>query len=305
MAVNFPNNPALNETFVSGSVVYEWNGTAWIKVNRTFAYTQDAAPTSPRTGDLWFDTNNLELFVWYDDGSSAQWVSIEAVGSGSWDNDGTYLTYTGALNVGIGVAMPTSRFQVNGGILADDVTATANMSTDLINVGTTPAPAGGSPAVMQISNANTNDRFYMAPTDQAGSFDYSKEFGFDPSTGDWYFEAPVVVREGTVNTSVTQGTIKTWIQYNQAGPTINSDLNVTSVTDTAAGNFTVNFTNNFAAATYSTTTTVTDGGLNTTVGQCSPSGLAKTTASEQYFTATTAAGGNDNDNGIHITGALA
>jgi len=29
MAINFPNNPAVNDTFTVGSVVYTWNGTSW------------------------------------------------------------------------------------------------------------------------------------------------------------------------------------------------------------------------------------------------------------------------------------
>jgi len=29
MAINFPNNPAVNDTFTVGSVVYKWDGTSW------------------------------------------------------------------------------------------------------------------------------------------------------------------------------------------------------------------------------------------------------------------------------------
>jgi Chaperone of endosialidase len=34
----------------------------------------DIMPSSPRVGDLWWDTVSAQLFVWYDDGSSTQWV---------------------------------------------------------------------------------------------------------------------------------------------------------------------------------------------------------------------------------------
>jgi len=34
----------------------------------------DVAPSSPVVGDAWFDSSAGELFVWYDDGSSQQWV---------------------------------------------------------------------------------------------------------------------------------------------------------------------------------------------------------------------------------------
>ena len=42
---------------------------------------QDVAPAAPVPGDLWFNTNNGQLYAWYDDGSSKQWVSISHVGA--------------------------------------------------------------------------------------------------------------------------------------------------------------------------------------------------------------------------------
>lgn len=42
----------------------------------------DTAPTSPSAGDLWFDSTELTTYVYYDDGSSSQWVNITPVSSG-------------------------------------------------------------------------------------------------------------------------------------------------------------------------------------------------------------------------------
>ena len=36
----------------------------------------DTAPTNPSDGDTWFDTTDATLNVYYNDGSSAQWVGI-------------------------------------------------------------------------------------------------------------------------------------------------------------------------------------------------------------------------------------
>jgi hypothetical protein len=38
----------------------------------------DAAPMNPKTGDMWIDTtsSNFDKYVWYDDGSSQQWIKI-------------------------------------------------------------------------------------------------------------------------------------------------------------------------------------------------------------------------------------
>ena len=40
----------------------------------------DAAPSNPNDGDLWFDSSELKTFIYYNDGTSSQWV--EAAGDG-------------------------------------------------------------------------------------------------------------------------------------------------------------------------------------------------------------------------------
>ena len=53
--------------------------------------TQDTAPIGPADGQLWFDTESGTLFVYYDDGSTAQWIQVANPSSGgtiqSWIND--------------------------------------------------------------------------------------------------------------------------------------------------------------------------------------------------------------------------
>ena len=41
----------------------------------------DSAPVSPSAGDLWFDSSDLNMYIYYNDGSSQQWIDI----SGSID----------------------------------------------------------------------------------------------------------------------------------------------------------------------------------------------------------------------------
>jgi len=43
----------------------------------------DTAPSSPSDGDLWVDSTTLILYIYYNDGSSSQWVEISGSGGGS------------------------------------------------------------------------------------------------------------------------------------------------------------------------------------------------------------------------------
>ena len=69
----------------SGQVIYEtdtglslvWDGSAWQPAGGggggvTISST---APASPSAGDLWWDSDDGEMYLYYDDGSSQQWVS--------------------------------------------------------------------------------------------------------------------------------------------------------------------------------------------------------------------------------------
>ena len=57
-------------------VPYVWDGSAWqvagggggsIEISAT-------APVSPSAGDLWWDSDDGKMFIYYNDGSTSQWV---------------------------------------------------------------------------------------------------------------------------------------------------------------------------------------------------------------------------------------
>jgi hypothetical protein len=67
----------VNITTPADNQFLRYNGTEW--VNETVAIssttpTQDTAPASPSDGDLWWDSVNGKLKIYYDDGDSQQWV---------------------------------------------------------------------------------------------------------------------------------------------------------------------------------------------------------------------------------------
>ena len=86
---------------------------------------------------------------------------------------------------------------------------------------------------------------------------------------------------------VAEGTAKSWLQYNQVTPAVTGSFNISTVTDTGAGDFTPNFSSAMSGLTYSVP--VTSGMLNTDasgrIGESNP-----TNTSSYQVTTTNSAG---------------
>jgi hypothetical protein len=62
-------------------LLYRSTGSAWDQIGGaggSSVTTSDTAPTTPSDGDLWYKTSNAKTYVWYEDGSSNQWVEVGA-----------------------------------------------------------------------------------------------------------------------------------------------------------------------------------------------------------------------------------
>ena len=75
----------LNTSTAATNEVLSWNGTDYDWVAQSggggaSVTTADTAPSSPSDGDLWYDTTTLRLYVYYNDGSSSQWVKANPSG---------------------------------------------------------------------------------------------------------------------------------------------------------------------------------------------------------------------------------
>ena len=61
---------------VDVAAVNVYDGSAWVEVSGGGGVTVSAtAPASPDDGDLWWDSDDGELYLYYNDGSSSQWVA--------------------------------------------------------------------------------------------------------------------------------------------------------------------------------------------------------------------------------------
>jgi hypothetical protein len=96
--IDFPNSPTVGQSFTAAGVTWVWDGVKW-NVNNIagsqFIIVSATQPTSPIIGSLWWDTIGGQLYVYYSDGTSAQWVTAINQGFG-----GLYLPIVGGILTG-------------------------------------------------------------------------------------------------------------------------------------------------------------------------------------------------------------
>jgi microcystin-dependent protein len=76
MALDFPANPTNGQAYdayVYNSTVGAWQAR---EDSRTVAVLSSTAPSSANPGDIWVNTNDGISFVYYDDGTSSQWIEL-------------------------------------------------------------------------------------------------------------------------------------------------------------------------------------------------------------------------------------
>lgn len=81
---DFPGGPIVGQRVTIQGVTYEWNGVVWnfvltpgVRVDVTRVpncTTSSAPPAGPLPNDLWFDSTRGFFFIWFDDGTTGQWV---------------------------------------------------------------------------------------------------------------------------------------------------------------------------------------------------------------------------------------
>lgn len=81
MAIDFPASPTPGQEYEG----YYWDDTkgVWksIATNRGSVITSSTTPTGATAGDLWFNTVDGNLFIYYDDGISVNWVEVNSTSS--------------------------------------------------------------------------------------------------------------------------------------------------------------------------------------------------------------------------------
>ena len=89
MAIQLPEKPwSEGDSFIveDTGLEYTFNGEVWVSPRGTVefpapVYMGDDEPENPEEGDLWYDTNRLEMFIYYHDGENGAWVTTTALGA--------------------------------------------------------------------------------------------------------------------------------------------------------------------------------------------------------------------------------
>lgn len=77
MAINFPVPTFIGQQYTppGSAVTYQWDGTCWNIVPQMGPmYIGDNPPPNPAVGQKWWRSTNGQEYLWYDDGTSKQWV---------------------------------------------------------------------------------------------------------------------------------------------------------------------------------------------------------------------------------------
>ena len=187
MAINFPTSPSNGDTVTEGNITYTYNATKgyWVSVEGSggggsSVTVSDTAPTSPSDGDMWYNSLSLKMFVYYNDGSSSQWVPASpqqagvAGADGAAGADGSATSYanlaafpsSGNTNGDMGFATDTKAVYVWDGTEWDRVYTGSQ---------TTPTFTTDPPASLLLNTDGSNSVVTVAATDAEG-FPISYEF---------------------------------------------------------------------------------------------------------------------------------
>lgn len=93
----------------SSKDILAYDGSSWVATGGGGGATvtvADTAPSSPAAGDIWFDSVNTRNYIYYNDGTSSQWVeaSSPVAAVGLLDGGSASSTYGGIASINAGSA---------------------------------------------------------------------------------------------------------------------------------------------------------------------------------------------------------
>lgn len=158
--LSFPNNPYENQQVSNSGQTWIWNGVAWDLLigsgtggGGTSLDVSETPPSSPTPGSLWFNSLDGNLYVYYEDDDSSQWIQPASSPYGSGGSGGA--SFTGGTVSSSTTFVSTVQFQ-------DIITAAVTANIIPFHYVTTddfPAATGHQGA---LAHSQGNGRLYAA-----------------------------------------------------------------------------------------------------------------------------------------------
>ena len=95
--LDFPANPTVGqESKLSNGITYQWDGQKWnTRLVESYANTGGnpgtSPPPNPTNGTFWWDSENGQLYIYYTDIDSSQWMQAALIGT-TYDSLGNVVT---------------------------------------------------------------------------------------------------------------------------------------------------------------------------------------------------------------------
>jgi len=236
MALNFPDSPSNGDTTTLGGVTYTYyssSGTWQTTAISGGVPVSDTPPASPANGDTYYDSTELSLFTYYNDGSSAQWVQSNPTGSSSSSGSGVAVyANTGALPTSNNTTGNLAFVTANTGFYIWNGGGWYRMAV----VNTTPtisAPSSGANVSLATDGTATLVEITATDTDEGTTLQYS----YTVSTGGLTNGGGTTASVSTASTSSG-----TYSALNASTNTTNRFFKVTPSTNSSySGTFSLTF----------------------------------------------------------------
>lgn len=151
MPINFPSNPANNQVYSYGEQSWYWANNYGVWQSNTIPggfsviSTLSTVPGSANTGDLWWNSEDGNMYVYYNDGDTSQWVISSQAGAG--------VGYTGSQ--GNVIATLTLNSQTSSYVLtANDNGGLVSITTGGVTVPNTIFTSGQNVTIFNNSGSN-------------------------------------------------------------------------------------------------------------------------------------------------------
>jgi hypothetical protein len=87
--INFhqPVTVAADPTVALGVATKQYVDSHAVLANTAILTVSDTAPASPSTNALWWNSVDTQMYIWYNDGNTTQWVNATNAGFGALNSD--------------------------------------------------------------------------------------------------------------------------------------------------------------------------------------------------------------------------